>query len=69
MPVRTILRLYGRDLVIVFEDTKLVDVLKVFKSGRGHLAIVAHVHNEGPGDPYYDHIGYSLSCCCCCCFL
>ena len=34
IPVRTLLRLYGRELLIIFDNTKLIDVLNSFKQVR-----------------------------------
>jgi len=57
LTVRSILHQYPRQLVQVFEDTKLPDVLKSFKTGRGHMAIVQRVQTEFSGDPFYETIG------------
>jgi metal transporter CNNM len=41
----------------VFPDTKLSEVLEVFKTGKSHMAIVRDVNNEGGGDPFYYNTG------------
>eukprot|EP00667_Euglena_gracilis_P007205 EG_transcript_7279 len=57
LTVRSILNQYPRPMVHVFEDTKLPEVLKSFKTGMGHLAVVQRVQTECSGDPFYEAIG------------
>jgi metal transporter CNNM len=40
VPLSTILTFYGREVLKVFPDTKLDEMLKTFKTGRSHIAIV-----------------------------
>tara|TARA_R110002050_G_scaffold198406_1_gene333180 strand:- start:766 stop:978 length:213 start_codon:yes stop_codon:yes gene_type:complete len=39
----------NRPLPRVFADVPLSDMLKEFKVGRAHMAVVRNVNNEGPG--------------------
>eukprot|EP01006_Ploeotia_vitrea_P024909 TRINITY_DN57721_c0_g1_i1.p1 TRINITY_DN57721_c0_g1~~TRINITY_DN57721_c0_g1_i1.p1 ORF type:complete len:543 (+),score=32.23 TRINITY_DN57721_c0_g1_i1:55-1683(+) len=55
--VRNVLRHFRRDVEKVFEDTQLDTLLKYFKSGRGHLAVVQRVCTDRPGDPLYETAG------------
>jgi metal transporter CNNM len=55
--VKAAMQLFGRTVHQIFPDMKLPDVLQEFKSGRGHLAVVMDVNNEGDGDPVYEVIG------------
>lgn len=57
VPLSTVLTFYGREVIKVFPDTKLDEMLKVFKSGRSHLAIVHDVHTPKFGDPVYQTVG------------
>jgi metal transporter CNNM len=41
----------------VFYDTKLDDVLNLFKTGKSHIALVQRVNADGETDPYYEIIG------------
>ena len=52
--VKAAMQLFGRNVHQIFPDMKLPAVLEEFKSGRGHLAIVMDVNNEGDGDPTYE---------------
>ena len=52
--VKAAMQLFGRNVHQIFPDMKLPDVLQEFKSGRGHLAVVMDVNNEGDGDPVYE---------------
>ncbi|MES1912679.1 MAG: hypothetical protein MHM6MM_004914 [Cercozoa sp. M6MM] len=56
-PVSTLLQLYGRSVQKVFPDEKLDGVMRQFRSGKSHLAVVHDVSNEGPGDPFYFLVG------------
>jgi metal transporter CNNM len=38
-----VLTFYGREIVRVFPDAKLEEILKIFKTGKSHLAIVQDV--------------------------
>eukprot|EP00906_Rhabdomonas_costata_P025184 RCo036071 len=57
MRVRTLVGFYPRTLHKVFVDTSLPELLKLFKSGRGHLALVQRVNSSGDGDPFYENAG------------
>lgn len=57
LPLSTILAFYGREVIKVFPDTHLDEMMKIFKSGRGHLAIVHNVVEPESGDPYYATVG------------
>ena len=41
----------------VYGSTTLPELLKHFKSGKGHLAVVVQANNSGPGDPFYETVG------------
>ncbi|XP_061492305.1 metal transporter CNNM1 isoform X2 [Rhineura floridana] len=56
-PLQTVTRFYRRLLHCVFHDTRLDALLKEFKKGKSHLAIVQRVNNEGEGDPFYEVMG------------
>ncbi|GJD05679.1 Metal transporter CNNM2 [Galdieria sulphuraria] len=55
--LKTVLSFFHREIQFVFHETTLDVMLKEFKSGRGHLAVVYKVNNEGPTDPFYQNIG------------
>lgn len=57
VPLNTVLTFYGREVIKVFPDTKLDEMMKVFKSGRSHIAIVHDVHTPKFGDPVYQTVG------------
>ena len=57
MTLRTLLQFYSREVHLVFNDTKLPELLKYFKTGKGHLAVVRHVNSQGEGDPFYENTG------------
>lgn len=57
IPISTLLSFYGRNCQKVFPDSTLSEVLDLFKSGKGHMAVVREVDNEGPGDPFYVNAG------------
>lgn len=48
---------YKHELQFVWHDTKLGELMKVFVSGKCHIAIVQMVNNETEGDPFYENIG------------
>ena len=56
-PVRNFIQIFGRNFHLIWPDDKLGDVLKVFKKGKSHIAIVRDVNNEGEGDPWYEMKG------------
>jgi metal transporter CNNM len=57
-PIRDILEHFNRPLPRVFDNVRLGEMLKEFKAGRSHMAVVRRVENEnGPGDPYYENVG------------
>jgi metal transporter CNNM len=55
--LKTVLSFFHREIQFVFHETTLDVMLKEFKSGRGHLAVIYKVNNEGPTDPFYQNIG------------
>jgi metal transporter CNNM len=55
--VKAAMQLFGRNVHQIFPDMKLPAVLQMFKSGKGHLAVVMDVNNEGEGDPVYEIVG------------
>jgi metal transporter CNNM len=58
IPLSTILTFYGREVLKVFPDTKLDEMLKTFKTGRSHVAIVHDSkEDDNGGDPYYVTLG------------
>ncbi|EFC40934.1 CBS and cyclic nucleotide-binding domain-containing protein [Naegleria gruberi] len=58
LPISTILTFYGREVLKVFPDTYCDEMLKTFKSGRTHIAIVHEPReSETGGDPYYAIVG------------
>lgn len=56
-PVRNFIQIFGRNFHLIWPDDKLGDVLKIFKKGKSHIAIVRDVNNEGDGDPWYEMKG------------
>jgi len=57
VPLSTVLTFYGREVIKVFPDTKLDEMLKIFKTGRSHIAIVHDVYTEADSDPVYKTVG------------
>lgn len=58
LPISTILTFYGREVLKVFPDTYCDEMLKIFKSGKTHMAIVHEPREpESGGDPYYAIVG------------
>lgn len=57
LPLSTVLNFYGREVIKIFPDTHLDEVLKLFKTGKSHLAIVHHAVQPDDGDPYYETLG------------
>lgn len=57
MPLTTLIALYGRPVMKVFSDATLSDMLKMFKMGHSHMAIIQEVNSEGGGDPFYENVG------------
>eukprot|EP01080_Neovahlkampfia_damariscottae_P002288 gene2288-2461_t len=57
LPLSTVLTFYGREIVRVFPDAKLEEILKVFKTGKSHLAVVHDVRYPENGDPFYVTLG------------
>jgi len=53
-PVKSFVDMFGRNVQTAWYDTKLSEILKIFKAGKAHLAIVNDVNNEGDGDPFYE---------------
>jgi metal transporter CNNM len=56
-PVRHFIQIFGRNFHLLWPDDKLGDVLRLFKTGKSHMAIVRDVNNTGPGDPFYEMLG------------
>ena len=52
-PVENFIKVFGRATQFVWEDQKLDEVLREFKKGAGHMAVVKDVDASGPGDPVY----------------
>ncbi len=48
---------YKHEVHFVWNDTKLGELMKVFVSGKAHMAVVQKVNNETEGDPFYENIG------------
>jgi metal transporter CNNM len=46
-----------RDVIAVQGSTKLDPILKEFKKGKSHIAIVRDVVDDGIHDPYYSPVG------------
>ncbi|KAG2378677.1 hypothetical protein C9374_007825 [Naegleria lovaniensis] len=58
LPLSTVLTFYGREVLKVFPDTYCDEMLKIFKSGKTHMAIVHEPREpESGGDPYYAIVG------------
>lgn len=55
--VRSFIQIFGRSFHTIWPDDKLGDVLRLFKKGKSHMAIVRDVNNEGEGDPFYESKG------------
>eukprot|EP00949_MAST-11_sp_MAST-11-sp1_P000144 g144.t1 len=56
--VSAAMQLFGRDVHEVWPDTKLPDILKLFKSGKGHLAVVMETNNTREDiDPFKYIVG------------
>nr|CAG4710183.1 unnamed protein product [Naegleria fowleri] len=47
LPISQVLTFYGREVLKVFPDTYCDEILKIFKTGRTHIAIV---HEENTGE-------------------
>ncbi len=56
-PVRNFIQIFGRNFHLIWPDDKLGDVLRTFKKGKSHIAIVRDVNNDGEGDPFYEMKG------------
>uniref|UniRef100_A0A7S1XBV1 CNNM transmembrane domain-containing protein n=1 Tax=Compsopogon caeruleus TaxID=31354 RepID=A0A7S1XBV1_9RHOD len=54
---QTIMALFNREVPDVPSDLTLGDLLKEFKTGRGHLAIVKDLISSEGKDPFYETIG------------
>ena len=50
-------RFYPHRFFTVTPETKLIEALRQFQSGRPHMAMVQEVNTVGMGDPRYDIIG------------
>ncbi len=56
-PVRNFIQIFGRNFHLLWPDDTLGDVLRIFKEGKSHMAIVRDVNNTGDGDPFYEMKG------------
>ncbi|KAJ0404752.1 hypothetical protein P43SY_005576 [Pythium insidiosum] len=54
VPMRDFVRVFARAAHRIWADATLGDVLKTFKAGHVHMALVYDVNNSGPGDPFYE---------------
>jgi hypothetical protein len=52
--VKDFIQIFGRHFHTLWPDEKLGEVLKFFKTGKSHMAIVRDVVNTGPEDPYFE---------------
>jgi metal transporter CNNM len=57
LPLHAVMTFYGRNLVKVFPDAQLNDLLNIFKTGKAHIAIVHDVKSIDNKDPYYITVG------------
>eukprot|EP01104_Vermistella_antarctica_P015152 TRINITY_DN4914_c0_g2_i1.p1 TRINITY_DN4914_c0_g2~~TRINITY_DN4914_c0_g2_i1.p1 ORF type:complete len:520 (-),score=138.91 TRINITY_DN4914_c0_g2_i1:201-1760(-) len=57
LELRDVLQAFGRPLPRVFSDVTMTELLKEFKAGRSHMAVVRRVNADGEGDPFYENIG------------
>jgi metal transporter CNNM len=57
IPLKNFINVFGRQIISVWGDDKLGDVLSLFQKKRSHLAIVHSVDDSGDGDPVYVTIG------------
>lgn len=56
--VDSVITFIGRPVEFLWDDNPLKDALALFKTGRGHLAIVKKVNNEDSNrDPFYEVVG------------
>ncbi len=54
-PIRNFIDIFGRSFHQIWPDDRLADILKIFKRGKSHLAIVRDVNNTDDGrDPWYE---------------
>ncbi|DBA02543.1 TPA: hypothetical protein N0F65_011015, partial [Lagenidium giganteum] len=54
VPLQQFVQVFGRGAQRVWADSTLGEVLRVFKKGGVHMALVYDVNNSGPGDPFYE---------------
>ncbi|KAF1335595.1 hypothetical protein FI667_g1061, partial [Globisporangium splendens] len=54
VPLQEFVHVFARAAHRVWADSKLGEVLSVFKQGGIHMALVYDVNNTGPGDPFYE---------------
>lgn len=53
--VADFVEIFGRNLAMVWPDSKLGDVLRELKTGRSHMGLVRDVNNQDPTqDPFYE---------------
>eukprot|EP00920_Eleutheroschizon_duboscqi_P021586 GHVT01051251.1.p1 GENE.GHVT01051251.1~~GHVT01051251.1.p1 ORF type:complete len:334 (+),score=61.51 GHVT01051251.1:327-1328(+) len=57
LPMRTIVKLFGRNVYAVDADATLLSLLSDFKKGHSHLAVVRRAVEAEGCDPYYEHVG------------
>mmetsp|Transcript_9605 Transcript_9605/g.10940 ORF Transcript_9605/g.10940 Transcript_9605/m.10940 type:complete len:586 (+) Transcript_9605:191-1948(+) len=56
--VKAVVHFFGRPVHWLFTDCPLSEALALFKSGRGHMAMVRKINNENENsDPYYETVG------------
>ena len=57
-PIVNFIQVFGRPVQTVWPDQLLHEVLKVFRQGKGHMAIVKEVNSSDLGrDPFYETVG------------
>jgi len=56
-PIENFMKIFGREMLAVFDDQKLGELLSMFKKGHSHIASVRKVNSDGPGDPFYEVVG------------
>ena len=59
-PLRQVLNFYNRELTMVYNDSRLDELLEEFIRGKCHMAVVNRVCQEGLGDPLLNVVGTSL---------
>lgn len=57
VPVRYVLSVFDRTLLLVYDTTPLDEMLNIFKRGGGHLALVQRVIDKGTPDQKHETLG------------